>query len=88
MQPTDRIIRIGDYVAPPAQWLTDDDFVVPTSLQDAPKPPWPSSGGFEIPNRPAGLTFHRILPRWRPHYPRRSSLRTPGPLRSTSGNAR
>lgn len=28
MQPTDRILRIGDYVAPPAQWLTDDDFVV------------------------------------------------------------
>ena len=28
MQPTDRIIRMGDYVAPPAQWLTDDDFVV------------------------------------------------------------
>ena len=28
MQPTDRILRIGDYVAPPAPWLTDDDFVV------------------------------------------------------------
>jgi len=59
-----------------------------TSLQDAPKPPWPSSGGQRFRIAPAGLTFRRILPRWRPHYPRRSSLRTPGPLRSTSGNAR